>query len=125
MESVFHGHKVRVLQTNSRVFLPKLGWMRYRNSRDILGVARNLAVSCVAGKWFASIQTAREVVNVIPVSASAVGIDVGFGRGGRGAEVCLLTTRQGGQCIPYPVWNLSLSESNNLLEFCFLGVRKG
>lgn len=70
----------KIDQTNSRVFLPKLGWMRYRNSRDILGVARNLAVSCVAGKWFASIQTAREVVNVIPVSASAVGIDVGIAR---------------------------------------------
>ena len=45
---------------NSRVFLPKLGWLRYRNSRDMLGTAKNITVSSTGGKWFVSIQTARE-----------------------------------------------------------------
>ena len=30
-------------QANSRIRLPKLGWIRYRNSRDILGMARNVS----------------------------------------------------------------------------------
>jgi len=44
-------------QGNSRIKLPKLGWMRYRNSRDILGAAKNITISQSGGKWFASIQT--------------------------------------------------------------------
>jgi putative transposase len=32
--------------TNARVSLPKLGWIRLRLSRDILGTARNITVSC-------------------------------------------------------------------------------
>lgn len=51
---------------NSRLFLPKLGWMRYRNSRDMLGTVKNITVSASGGKWFASIQTEREVDQPIP-----------------------------------------------------------
>jgi transposase len=32
----------KVDQSNSRLFLPKLGWLRYRNSREMLGVAKNI-----------------------------------------------------------------------------------
>jgi putative transposase len=32
-------------QVNSRIKLPKLGWVRYRNSREVLGVPRNITVS--------------------------------------------------------------------------------
>ncbi len=32
-------------QTNSRIFLPKLGWVRYRNSREVLGTVSNVTVS--------------------------------------------------------------------------------
>jgi hypothetical protein len=46
-------------QPNSRVFLPKLGWLRYRNSRDVLGTAKNITVSCAGGKWYASIRLFR------------------------------------------------------------------
>ena len=27
-------------QSNSRIYLPKLGWLRYRNSREVLGTVR-------------------------------------------------------------------------------------
>ena len=37
-------------QGNSRIKLPKLGWMRYRNSRDILGTAKNITISQTGGK---------------------------------------------------------------------------
>jgi putative transposase len=46
---------------NGRIKLPKLGWMRYRKSRDILGEASNVTVSESGGKWYASVQTEREV----------------------------------------------------------------
>ena len=65
---------------NSRVFLPKLGWIRYRNSRNMLGTARNITVSSTGGKWFMSIQTEREEAAPVHPSASIVGVDVGIAR---------------------------------------------
>ncbi len=65
---------------NSRVFLPKLGWLRYRNSRDMLGTAKNITVSSTGGKWFVSIQTEREMAEQEHPSVSIVGIDVGITR---------------------------------------------
>jgi hypothetical protein len=46
----------------------------YRNSRDILGTAKNITVSSNGGKWFVSIQTERKVEPPIPVSSTAIGI---------------------------------------------------
>ena len=66
-------------QANGRLFLPKLGWLRYRNSRDVLGTVKNITVSQLGGKWFVSIQTEREAE--IPVhQGTAVGIDMGIVR---------------------------------------------
>ena len=65
---------------NCRVFLPKLGWLRYRNSRDMLGMSKNLTVSSKDGKWFVSIQTEREEAKPAHPSTSIVGVDVGIAR---------------------------------------------
>jgi putative transposase len=65
---------------NDRIFLPKLGWMRYRNSREVLGELRNVTISKSCGKWFASILTRREVESPVPKAATAIGIDVGIAR---------------------------------------------
>jgi len=70
----------KIDQANSRIFLPKLGWIRYRNSRDILGQAKNITVSANGGKWFASIQTEREVEQPVHPATSIIGIDVGITR---------------------------------------------
>lgn len=67
-------------QANGRIKLPKLGWMRYRNSRDILGIPKNITISQCGGKWYASIQTEREVEQPIPNATSAIGIDMGITR---------------------------------------------
>ena len=37
-------------QTNRRVFLPKIGWVRYPNSRAIKGTPKNLTVALEAGE---------------------------------------------------------------------------
>ena len=67
-------------QENSRIFLPKLGWLRYHNSRYVLGNLRNATVSQSGGKWFVSIQTQRDVIATLPEATSAIGIDVGIAR---------------------------------------------
>ena len=70
--------QIRLDQDNSRIFLPKLGWLRYRNSRDVLGELRNVTVSQFGDKWFVSIQTRREVAQPLLTVTTAIGIDVGI-----------------------------------------------
>ncbi|MDA8191604.1 MAG: transposase, partial [Gammaproteobacteria bacterium] len=71
---------VKLDQANSRIFLPKLGWLRYRNSREVLGTVKNVTVSLNGGKWFISIQTERHVAEPVPPASSMVGIDRGIMR---------------------------------------------
>ena len=71
--------QIKLDHANSRLFLPKLGWLRYRNSREALGVVKNITVSQSCGKWYVSIQTEREVAQPIP-QGDAVGIDMGIAR---------------------------------------------
>ena len=68
---------VKLDQENSRIFLPKLGWMRYRNSRQVTGVVKNVTVSQSCGKWYISIQTENEVSTPVHPSALMVGLDAG------------------------------------------------
>lgn len=71
--------QIKLDQANSRLFLPKLGWLRYRNSRNVLGTVKNITVSQSCGKWYVSIQTEREGAQPIP-QGDAVGIDMGVAR---------------------------------------------
>jgi putative transposase len=72
--------QIKLDPANSRIFLPKLGWIRYRNSREVLGELRNVTVSRNGGKWFVSIQTQRDVEIVPSTANTAVGIDLGIKR---------------------------------------------
>ena len=65
---------------NGRIKLPKIGWMRYRKSREIAGTPKNVTVSLVHGKAFISIQTEREVATPMHPSKSSVGLDWGIKR---------------------------------------------
>ncbi|MDR9095491.1 hypothetical protein FEP28_05582 [Burkholderia multivorans] len=71
--------QIKLEQHNHRVFLPKIGWLRYRNSREILGAVKNVTVSYSCGKWYVSIQTEREVEQPTP-NGGVVGIDMGIAR---------------------------------------------
>lgn len=71
---------VKLDQKNSRIFLPKLGWLRYRNSRQVTGIVRNVTVSQSCGKWYISIQTESEVSTPVHPSASMVGLDAGVAK---------------------------------------------
>ncbi|EBG8827453.1 transposase [Salmonella enterica] len=67
-------------QGNSRIFLPKPGWIRCRNSRQVTGIVKNVTVSQSCGKWYISIQTESEVSTPVHSSASMVGLDVGVAK---------------------------------------------
>lgn len=41
--------QIKLDQGNRRIFLPKLGWLRYRHSREVLGAVKNVTVSLSAG----------------------------------------------------------------------------
>lgn len=71
--------QIKLDQANSRIFLPKLGWLRYRNSREVSGTVKNVTLSLWCGKWYVSMQTEREVEPPIP-QGGAVGIDLGIVR---------------------------------------------
>ena len=71
---------IKLDQANSRIQLPKIGWVRYRNSREVLGAVRSVTVRQSAGKWFVSITTLREVEQPQHRSTSAVGLDWGVAR---------------------------------------------
>lgn len=74
------GKQFTIDQANNRIKLPKLGWVKYCNSRNILGTAKNITVSQSGGKWFASIHTEMEVDQPLHPATSIVGIDVGITR---------------------------------------------
>lgn len=68
----------KVDQDKSKVFLPKIGWVSYRNSRKVLGVAKNITVSRKGTHWYLSIQTEYEADLLAHSSTSIVGIDMGI-----------------------------------------------
>lgn len=68
---------VKFDQANNRISLPKLGWVRYRNSREVIGEVKNVTVSQSCGKWYVSIQTEYEVADPVHNSESMVGLDAG------------------------------------------------
>ena len=69
--------QIKLDQANSRLFLPKLGWLRYRKSQDVEGDVKHVTVSWSAGRWFVSIQTEREMQEPVHPASSIVGVDLG------------------------------------------------
>ena len=74
--------QIHLDEPNSRIFLPKLGWLRYRKSREIQGRIKNVTVSLSCDKWFISIQTERDLPEPVHPCGpeTAVGIDLGIAR---------------------------------------------
>ena len=70
----------KVDNKNGRVFLPKIGWVRYNKSQEIIGEAKNITISKRGKYWFVSIQV--EIDREIPKhpSSSIIGGDLGIVR---------------------------------------------
>ncbi len=67
-------------QAHSRLFLPKIGWLRYRNGRTIQGAVKSVTVRFVGCRWLMAVQTEREVLQHLPKATTGVGIDLGVVR---------------------------------------------
>ena len=65
---------------NKQVYLPKIGWVKFRKSQEIEGTIKNMTVSRSMGKWFVSIQVEMEVQDPVHPSKKEVGIDMGVTR---------------------------------------------
>ena len=68
---------IKLDEQNSRLYLPKIGWVRYRKSRNILGIIKNATVRRSGEKWFVSIQTEQEVETPTHPNPGIVGVDLG------------------------------------------------
>jgi putative transposase len=62
------------------VYLPKIGWVRFIQSREVDGTVKNVTVSRENEHWYVSIQVELEVAEPVHPSNSAVGIDLGVVR---------------------------------------------
>ncbi|MDR2385573.1 MAG: transposase [Tannerella sp.] len=67
----------KIDEPNFRIYLPKIGWVRYRKSKNIEGRPKQITVSLSAEKWYVSVQTEREIADPIHTSDSAIGVDMG------------------------------------------------
>lgn len=64
-----------------RVHLPaKLGWIKFRQSREIGGTIKNCTVGFEGCHWFISFQTEREIETPTHTATSMIGVDVGVAR---------------------------------------------
>jgi putative transposase len=63
-----------------RLFLPKIGWINFRKSRNILGKVKNITLSKQGAHWFASLQVERTLAPPKHRSNSIVGGDLGVKR---------------------------------------------
>ena len=60
-----------------RIFLPKVGWVKVRVSRQIEGDLRNATVTRKAGRWAVSLQTEEDVPEPEVRTRPEVGVDLG------------------------------------------------
>ncbi len=65
---------------SSGIYLPKVGWVGFRRSRQKEGTPKNIMVSSDGKHWYVTIQTEREVNEPVHASTSIVGIDLGVAR---------------------------------------------
>lgn len=78
-EGVKFLQRIKLEESNHRIKLPKLGWVRYINSRKIEGKIKNVTLTKKCGKYYISIQT--EFEKVAPVhQGKEIGLDMGIAR---------------------------------------------
>lgn len=64
---------------NRRVQLPnKLGWIKFRKSRNIEGAIKNCTVSFSGSRWHVSFQTEQSIPQPAHPSRTAIGVDAGI-----------------------------------------------
>ncbi|MGE0049287.1 MAG: RNA-guided endonuclease InsQ/TnpB family protein [Acidithiobacillus sp.] len=75
-----------------KIFLPRIGWVKFRKSCIIGGEIRNVTVSRTGGHWYVAIQVEKEIPDPVHPSTTAVGGDRGVAN--------LLTLSDGTMFLP-------------------------
>lgn len=60
-DSIRYPQGFKVDEARRQIFLPSIGWVKYRRSRFIEGKPKNVTVSRKVDGWYVSVQTEREV----------------------------------------------------------------
>jgi putative transposase len=72
--------QIKLDEQNKRIYLPKIGWMRYRKSQEISGTIKQVTVSEHAGYWYMSVQIEREIETPSHPATAMVGVDFGIAK---------------------------------------------
>lgn len=83
----------RIEQGRDRIFIPKVGEVKYRNSRPVEGTVKSITVSKRAEHWYVSVLCEVDMQEREKTFDNPVGIDVGL------KEFAVLST---GESIPNP-----------------------
>ena len=62
------------------IYLPKIGWLKFRKSREIEGTVKNVTVSRSLDKWYISVQVEEDVAEPKHPATSIVGVDLGVSK---------------------------------------------
>ena len=63
-----------------RIFLPKIGWISFRKSREIEGTPKNITLSRQGKYWFFSVQVELKLPERVHPSTLITGVDMGVKR---------------------------------------------
>ena len=75
-DSIRYPQGFKIDESNGRIFLPKIGWVKYRQSKSIEGKIKNITVKFVCGYWYVSLQT--ECAFETPIlQGGELGVDMG------------------------------------------------
>ncbi|MDR2443685.1 MAG: transposase [Deltaproteobacteria bacterium] len=76
-DSFRYPQRFHIDEPNSRVYLPKIGWIKYHKSREIVGKPKNVTVSIEADGFYVSIQTETcvDILEANPINI--IGLDMG------------------------------------------------
>ncbi len=80
-----------------KIFLPKIGWVKFRKSCIIGGEIRNVTVSRSGGHWYVAIQIEKTVTDPVHPATSAVG-------GDRNVKENILALSDGTMFLPVTVY---------------------
>lgn len=65
---------------NGRIYLPKIGWVRYFNSQPVVGDIKNATISKRGHNWYVAVQVEVELNVAVEKPENEVGIDLGIAK---------------------------------------------
>jgi putative transposase len=79
-DSFLYPQGYKLDQDNARIYLPKIGFVRYKKSRSVEGTLKNVTISRYCHKWYASMQVEIDVPEKVHTSTTVLAIDVGIAK---------------------------------------------